>query len=67
MKRCARIGHFSGARQMGAPSLAIPSETTNSEAQNLNASSGEEYEINLFVVDIKPEISTLHKIQKTRP
>ena len=52
---------------MGAPSLAIPSETTNSEAPNLNASSGEEYEINLFVVDIKPEISVLHKIQKTRP
>ena len=42
---------------MGATSLARSSEATNPmQAHNLDASSGEVYETDLLIVDIKPEI-----------
>ena len=54
-EHCARIGR--SACQMGAPSLARSSEAPNPmQAHNLDASSGEVYETDLLIVDIKPEI-----------
>ena len=56
---------------MGETSLARSSEAPNPmQAHNLDASSGEVYETDLLIVDIKPEIyaqtvSALHKIHMT--
>ena len=49
-KGCGRIGHFARACRMGAP--PVPS---SSQAHHLDASLGEEYETDLYEVDIKPE------------
>ena len=49
-KGCGRIGHFACACRMGAP--PVPS---SSQAHHLDASLEEEYETDLFEVDIKPE------------
>ena len=49
-KGCGRIGHFARACRMGAPPL--PSST---QAHHLDATLRENYETDLFEVDIKPE------------
>ena len=51
------IGHFALACRMGAYSFAKPlkSVSTKHQAHHLDASLSEEYEADLFEVDVKPE------------
>ena len=56
-KGCGRIGHFARACRMGAPPFAKPLEpvSTKHQAHHLDASLNEEYETDLFEVEVKPE------------
>ena len=57
-KGCGRIGHFARACRMGAPAFAKPLEPvkTKHQACHLDASLNEEYETDLFEVEVKPEM-----------
>ena len=56
-KGCGRMGHFARACRMGVPHFAKPLEavSTKHQACHLDASLNEEYETDLFEVEVKPE------------